>query len=71
MEALHDGSSRIPFILLLFFKISLEVMTRQAILKSKHGAQHMFFLRRSSILLLAFRSAIPSTLSFEVVLYHS
>ena len=32
MEALHGGSSRIPFILQLFFKISLEVMIRQAIL---------------------------------------
>ena len=30
-----------------------------------------FVLRSSSILLLAFRSAILSTLSFEVVLYHS
>ena len=30
-----------------------------------------FVLRRSSILLLAFRSAIRSTLSFEVVLCHS
>ena len=30
-----------------------------------------FVLRRSSILLLAFRSAILSTLAFEVVLYHS
>ena len=29
-----------------------------------------FVLGRSSILLLAFRSAILSTLSFEVVLYH-
>ena len=42
IEALHGGSSRIPFILQLFFKISLDVMTRQAILKSKHCAQHMF-----------------------------
>ena len=41
MEALHGGSSRIIFILQLFFKISLEVMTRQALLKIKHGAQHM------------------------------
>ena len=32
MEALHGGSTRIPFILQLFFKISLEVMTHQAIL---------------------------------------
>ena len=71
MEALHGGSSRILFILQLFFKISLEVMNRQAILKNKHGAQHMFFLRSSSILLFAFRNAILSTLSFEMVLYHS
>ena len=42
MEALHDGSSRILFIVQLFFKISLEVKIRQAILKNKHGAQHMF-----------------------------
>ena len=30
-----------------------------------------FVLRSSSILLIAFRSAILSTLAFEVVLYHS
>ena len=42
MEALHDGSSRILFILQLFFKISLGILTRQAILQIKHGAQHMF-----------------------------
>ena len=72
MEALHGGSSRILFILQLFFKISLEAKIRQAILKNKHGSQHMFFfLRSSSILLLAFQSAILSTLSSEVVLYHS
>ena len=41
MEALHGDSSRIPFILQLFFKISLEVKFRQAILKNKHGVQHM------------------------------
>ena len=42
MEALHGCSSRINFILQLFFKISLPVMIRQAILQNKHGAQHMF-----------------------------
>ena len=42
MEALHDGSSRILFILQLFFKISLKVMIHQAILKDKHGVQHTF-----------------------------
>ena len=41
MEAQHDGTSRISFILHWFFKISLEVMIRQAILSNKHGAQHM------------------------------
>lgn len=41
MEALHGASSRIPFILQLFFKNSLQVMIRQAILKDKHGAQQM------------------------------
>ena len=41
MDALHGGSSRILFILQLFFKISIEVMIRQAILKIKHGVQHM------------------------------
>ena len=39
---LHGGSLRILFILQVFFKTSLEVMIRQAILKIKHGAQHMF-----------------------------
>ena len=42
MEDQHGGSSRIPFILQLFFKNSLEVMIRQAILKDKHGVLHMF-----------------------------
>ena len=71
MEALHGGSSRIPLILHSFFKISVEVMVRQAILKDKHGAQHMFCFE-------AFKhssSCIPKcnspTLSFEMVLYHS
>ena len=72
MEALHGGASRILFILQLFFKISLEVMTRQAILKKiKHGAQHMFCFE-------AFKyssSCIPKCnsfyLIFEMVLYHS
>ena len=63
MEALHGGSSRILFILQLFFKISLEVMTRQAILKSKHGAQHMFCFeefKHSS-------SCIPKCNSFHLI----
>ena len=71
MEAIRDASSRILFILQLFFKISLGVKIRQSILYNKHGALHMFVLRSSSILHLAFRSAIRFTLSFEVVFCHS
>ena len=71
MEALLGGSSRILFILQLFFKISLGVKIRQAILKNKHGVQHMFVLRSLSILHLAFRSDILSLLSSEVVLCYS
>ena len=41
MEALHGGSSSIPFIVHLFFKISLEAKICQAILKIKHGFQNM------------------------------
>ena len=70
MEALHGGSSRILFILQLFLKISLEVMIRQAILKIKQGAQHMFCFEEFKYSSFAFRSAIPSTLSFEMVLCH-
>ena len=65
MEALHDGSSRILFILQFFFKISLEVMTRQDILKNKHGAQHMFCfeeLKYSS-------SCIPKCNSFYLIFW--
>ena len=71
MEALHGGSSRIPFILHLFFKTSLEVMIRQAILKIKHGAQHMFCFEAFKHSSYCIRSAILPTLSFEAVLYHS
>ena len=41
-KAQHGGSSRISFILILFFKISLGAKIRQAIFQIKHGAQHMF-----------------------------
>ena len=62
----------ILFILQLFFKISLEVKIRQALLKKINMVLNTcFVLRRSSILHLAFRSAILSTLSFVVVLCHS
>ena len=63
MEALHDGSSRILFILQLFFKISLEVKISQAILINKHGAQHMFCFeefKHSS-------SCIPKCNSFSLI----
>ena len=59
----HGGSSRILFILQLFFKISLPVMIRQAILQNKHGAQHMFCLeefKHSS-------SCIPKCNSFYLI----
>ena len=42
-----------------------------SLLQNEHGVQHMFCLRSSSILHLAFRSAILSTLSLEMVLCHS
>ena len=72
MEALHDGSSRISFILILFFKISLGAKICQAILKkNKHGAQHMSCFEEFKYSSFAFRSAILSILSFEVVLCHS
>ena len=65
MESLDDGSSRISFILILFFKISLEVKIRQAILSNKHGAQHMFCfeeLKYSS-------SCIPKCNSFYLIFW--
>ena len=65
MEALHGGSSRILFILQLFFKISLEVKISQAILKNKHGAQHMFCFeefKHSS-------SCIPKCNSFPLIFW--
>ena len=71
MEALHGGSSRILFILQFFFKISLEVMTRQAILQNKHGAQHMFCFEEFKYSSSCIPKCNPSTLYFEVVLCHS
>ena len=78
MEDHHGGSSRIPFILQLFFKNSPEVMIRQAILKDKHGVLHMFcfeeFKHSSSCILkcnsfyLIFCGGVMSflTISFKV-----
>ena len=54
VEALHGASSRILFILQLFFKIFLEVKIRQAILLNKHGVQHMFCFVESKHFHLAF-----------------
>ena len=65
MEALHGASSRILSILQLFFKISLEVKISQAILKNKHGAQHMFCFeefKHSS-------SCIPKCNSFDLIFW--
>ena len=67
MEALHGGSSSIPFIVHLFFKISLEVMTRQAILKIEHGAQHMFcFEAFKNSFYLIFRGGVRSLLTISL-----
>ena len=64
MEALHGGSSKILFILQLFFKISLEVMIRQAILQNKHGAQHMFCFEEFKYS----SSCIPKCNSFYLII---
>ena len=71
MEALHGGSSRIPFIFNCSSRFLSKLWPAKLYSKNKHGAQHMLFLRSSSILLLVFRSVILSTLSLEMVLYHS
>ena len=72
MEALHDGSSRIPFILVLFFRIFFKKLRSTKLYSELNMVLNTcFVLRSSTILLLAFRSSILSTLSFEVVLYHS
>jgi len=39
--------------------------------KNKHGAQHMSCFEEFKYSSVAFQSAIPSTLSLEVVLCHS
>ena len=66
MEDLHGGSSRILFILHLFFKTSLEVMIRQAILKIKHGAQHIFFSKEFKY---SYSSCIPKCNSFYLIFW--
>ena len=71
MEALHGGSPRILFILQLLFKISLEVMIRQAILKIKQGAQQMFCFEEFNHSASCIPNYNSSPLSFEVVLCHS
>ena len=65
IEALHGGSSRILFILQLFFKISLEVMIRQALLKIKHGAKHMFCFLESK----HYSSCILKCNSFYLIIW--
>ena len=71
MEALHGGSSRIPFILQLSSRILSKLRSAKLYSKINMVFNTCFVFRSSSILLLAFRSAILSTLSLEVVLYHS
>ena len=59
MEALHGGSSRILFILQLFFKIPLsKLWPAKLYSKLNMVLNTCFVLRRSSILRLAFQSAI-------------
>ena len=65
MEALLGGSSRIPFILQLFFKISLEVMIRLAILWNKHGVQHMSCFEEFKYS----SSCIPKCNSFSLIFW--
>ena len=65
MEALHGGSSRIPFILqLLFSRFLSNLWSAKLYSKINIVFNTCFVLRSSSILHLAFRSAILSTLSF-------
>ena len=68
MEALHGGSSRILFILQLFFKISLEVRSAKLYSKINMVLNTCFVLRSSSFLHIVIRSAFLSTVSLEVVL---
>ena len=71
MEALHGGSSRILFILHLSSRFLSKLRSAELYSQINMVFNTCFVLRSSSILHLAFRSAILSTLSFEVVLYHS
>ena len=64
MEAQHGGSSRILFILQLYFKISLEAKIRQAILLNKHGVQHMSCFEEFKYS----SSCIPKCNSFYLIL---
>ena len=70
MEALHGGSSRILFILHLFFKIFSELRSAKLYSKINMVFNTCFVLRSSSILHLAFQIAILSILSLAVVLCH-
>ena len=71
IEALHDDSLRI----LSFFNCSSSFLSKLWSIKLYSKVNMVlntcFVLRSSRILHLAFQSAIISTLSFEVVIYHS
>ena len=63
MEALHSCSSRILFILQLFFKISLDVMIRQTILKINMVPNTCFVWGFQAFFIL------PSEVQFFYIIY--
>ena len=72
MEALHGGSSRIPFIIQLFIKVFSRSYDLPSYTKKfKQAAQHMFCFEEFKHSSSCIRSAILPTLSFEAVLCHS
>ena len=70
MEALHGGSSRIPFSLHFSSRFPSRLWSAKLYSKLNMVLNTCFVLRSSRILHLVFRSATPSILSFEVVLCH-
>ena len=71
MQGLDRGSSRISFILQLSSRFLSNLRSAKLYSQINMVFNTCLVLRSSSILHLAFRSAILSTLSFEVVLCHS
>ena len=71
MEALHGGSSRILFILNCSSRFLSTLRSAKLYSKINMVFNKCIVLRSSSILHLAFQSAVLPILSFEVVLCHS